>query len=438
MILSTKRIVILLLVLGACFSTVRAQEGQLKSIEISRIENAPTENPQGKLTLRKALHLALKQNPQLAAFSLEIRAREAAALQASLWPNPELEIETENFAGSGPLQAFKASETTVSLGQLIELGGKRAKRTRLAQLGADLAAWDFEWQKLNVFAEVVIAFNEVLTAQKKVALNKEILNLAQNFKVHIDKRVQAGRLSPAELARATVEVAQARLTLQRSEKRLEASRQKLAALWGARQAVFSKAVGNLEPVTPLPQWETLQKSLNQNPNLLRFKTARKEQEVARALARAGRIPDPLIRAGWRRLNESGDQAFVAGVSLPLPLFNRNQGAEQEAVVRTAQIQLQEKAYRVSLESALFSFYRQLQAVFTSLQSLKNEIIPQARRAFEIIDAGYRQGKFGFLDVLEARRTLFSSREAYLRNLQEYHRLKAQIELLTAQALENVK
>ncbi len=435
MILSTKRIFILLFVLGASFLTLQAQSGQITSNKVNQIKKASAENPQGKLTLRRALYLAIKQNPQLAAFSLEIRAQEATALQAALWPNPELDVESENFGGSGPLAAFKSNETTVSLGQLIELGGKRARRTHLAQLGVDLAAWDFKAQKLDVFAKVVITFNEVLIAQQKVALYKEILNLTQNLKTHIAKRVRAGRISPAELARATVEVAQARLALQRSEKSLEAVRQNLSALWGAKQALFSEAVGNPEDVSPLPNFETLKKSLHNNPNLLRFQTALKEQKVARALARAGRIPDLAIRVGWRHHNESGDQAFVAGVSLPLPLFNRNQGAEQEAVVRITQIQLQEKAYRVSLESALFSLYQELQAIYASLQTLNNEIIPQARRAFEIIDAGYQQGKFGFLDVLEARRSLFSAREAYLQNLNEYHRLKAQIERLTGQTLK---
>ena len=71
----------------------------------------------GSLTLSDALQLALQRNPQLQAFSLEIRAREAATLQAALLPNPELDVEVENFAGSGPLSAFKATETTVSIGQ---------------------------------------------------------------------------------------------------------------------------------------------------------------------------------------------------------------------------------------------------------------------------------------------------------------------------------
>ncbi len=442
MIFSSKKAVSLLLIFSLHASVVYAQNAQTIRLsnrtEASQSKNDVTENPKGKVTLTKALHLALKQNPQLNAFSLEVRAREAATLQASLWPNPEFEFEAENFAGSGALRAFKASETTLLLGQLIELGGKRTKRTQLAKLNAKLAFRDFEWQKLQIFANVVTAFYEVLTAQKKMALYNEILNLAQSFKQHISKRVQAGRLSPAELSRATVEVAQAKMNVLQNEKFLQIAKQKLASLWGVETALFSQAIGKLDPVAPLPEWEVLQKSLHKNPRLLRFETARKKQEVARTLAQAGRIPDAIIRVGWRRFNDSGDRAFVAGISLPLPVFNRNQGVEKEAQIRSVQIQLQKKAYRVALQNALFSDYRQLQSVFALLQALKYEIIPQAKRAFEIINAGYRQGKFGFLDVLQARKTLFSSREAYLQNLLEYHRLRTQIELLTGRIPENLE
>jgi len=90
--------------------------------------------PTGVLTLPQAQALALLQNPKLAAFGWEVRAREAQILQAGLRPNPEVEVEVENFAGSGALQAFRGTEITILLSQLIELAGKRHKRARVAAL----------------------------------------------------------------------------------------------------------------------------------------------------------------------------------------------------------------------------------------------------------------------------------------------------------------
>jgi len=90
--------------------------------------------PNDELTLRQALAAALVNNPQLIAFAWENRAREADALQAGLGPNPELELEIENFGGSGEVAGFQGAETTLALSQLVELGDKRRKRLAVAEL----------------------------------------------------------------------------------------------------------------------------------------------------------------------------------------------------------------------------------------------------------------------------------------------------------------
>ncbi len=102
------------------------------------------------LSMAEAIQLALLHNPELQSYSFEIRAREARTLQESFAPNPEIEFELENFAGSGELSDFKGSEFTVSVGQFIELAGKRDKRTQAAVLHSDLSAWDYEAKKLDI------------------------------------------------------------------------------------------------------------------------------------------------------------------------------------------------------------------------------------------------------------------------------------------------
>lgn len=142
-------VLVAMLFIAGCNShqiqAIKTQPAPLIQTIKEQVQNQNTQNTvSGSLTLLDALKLALENNPQLSVFSLEVRAREAAALQASLWPNPEAEIEIENFAGSGPLSGFKSTETTISIGQLIELAGKRAKRTQLANLKAESASWNFE------------------------------------------------------------------------------------------------------------------------------------------------------------------------------------------------------------------------------------------------------------------------------------------------------
>ena len=109
--------------------------------------------PTGELTLRRALSLTLAKSPELASFAWSVREAEAEQLQAAIIPNPELETEFENFGGSRDFKGTRSLETTVALSQLIELGGKRAKRIKLAQADSKLAGWQYEAKRISVLTD---------------------------------------------------------------------------------------------------------------------------------------------------------------------------------------------------------------------------------------------------------------------------------------------
>lgn len=135
-------------------------------------------DPAGVLTLSRALSLVLTRNPELAGYSWEVRAGEARTLQAGFRPNPDIEAEIEDFGGSKERKSLEVAETTVALSQLIELGGKRSKRERVAALQRDLAGWDYEAKRFDVLTEVTKAFVEVLGAQQQVVYTGELVRLA--------------------------------------------------------------------------------------------------------------------------------------------------------------------------------------------------------------------------------------------------------------------
>ncbi len=409
------------------------------------IERQPVEEdttafvePTGTLTLKQALSLALLYNPELQVFSYEIRTREALALQASLLPNPELGIEVENFAGGKGTQGFEATETTFQISQLILLAGKRAKRTRAAVLEADLAAQEYEVIRTLIFKEVVQAYVAVLAAQEKVALNQELLRIAQAFVESIDQRVQAGKVSPAEAARARVALSNTELQLEQSRIELAAAKQQLAATWGSDTPTFDRVVGKLDTITAtLPSQEALEARLLQNPLMVRQALAIKQRQASLDLERANRIPDGILSAGIRQLNEINTRAFVMGLSIPLTIFNRNQGMIQAARYQVLQAQKQKRATEILLKSQLAESYARLKIAHSNALILRNKILPQAQSAFDTIQQGYLMGKFDFLDVLDAQRTLFEVRAQYLDTLQLYHASVAEVETLINQPLTAV-
>lgn len=395
------------------------------------------DEPKGVVTLEQALSLALKNNPELAAFSWRVRAGEARTLQAGLLPNPEFEAEMEEFGGKGERRKFEGLETTLQFSQLIQLAGKRSKRKQVAALERDLTAWDYESKRLNVFTAVRKSFLEVLASQQKVTLNGELVKLSQQLLKTVSDRVRAGKTSPAEVSRAQVRLSARQVELVRARRELESSRQRLAATWGSQSPAFTKVSGTLDTLYSIPPQEKLTSLLQKNPDLARFEIALKQHQAVIALEDARSIPDPTISGGVRRFNETDDNAFVMGLSIPLPFYDRNQGARQEARYRLAQTRREKQALEVQLNAALSQTYNSLQSVYNEATTLKNEILPEAQNAYQTINNGYLQGRFDFLDVLDAQSTLFEARGQYIRALMEFHTGIAEIERLITQDIKTV-
>jgi len=395
------------------------------------------EEPAGILTLRQALSISLMKNPALAAFSWEMRAREAARLQASLLPNPELGIEMENLEGTGGMKGTDAMETTIQLSQLVELGGKRAKRERVAALERDLAGWDYETKRLDIFTGATIAFIDVLSAQEHLALAEEMERLAEQVHTTVSERVKAGKVSPIEEIKAEVALSTSRIEVERVKRSLKADRGKLAAYWGGKTPRFEKVEGELDELSPLPPFSQLADMVSRNPDIARWAVEMESRRAALKLSAAGRIPDMTVTGGYRRFKETDDNAFLVGVSFPLTIFNRNQGEIAEATHRLTKAEDEQKAVEIEAQTALGEAYQSLSAAYTEAIALKNKVLPGAQRAFDATSEGYRLGRFNFLDVLDAQRTLFEAKKQYLGSLEAYHTAVAEVERLIGMGLDKL-
>lgn len=409
-------------------------------VQSSAVPLAPRqfEAPTGVLTLRQSHALALLQNPELAVVAWEIRAGEARILQAGLLPNPELGITVENVAGSGAFKGVAGAETTLHLSQVLELGGKRRRRVRLATLGRDLAAWDYETKRVEVLTRVTLAFVDVLGARERLSLHEELVRLAEQVRHTVAERVKAGKVSPVEETKAGVALSTRRIALGRAGRDLETARTRLAATWGSAIPSFETVEGHLAPIAALPAMEQLVRRLARNPDLARWVTEMAQRHAAVELEGARKITDPTVGAGFRHVNETDDNALVLEVSLPLPVFDRNQGRSLETRYRLAKAGEERRAAEVRVRTALAATYAALATASTEATTLKSEVLPGAQRAFEAVREGYRQGKFGVLDVLDAQRTLSAARGQYIEALVAYHKAVAEVERLIGEPLPAAK
>ena len=399
-------------------------------------------NPGDTVTLRDVVALALLHSPDLAAFAWETRAREARVVQAGRLPNPVIGILAEDINTAAPAVAsgtrqIVQPQTTIQLSQLIELAGKRTARQRLAARDRDVAAWDYEAARIDVLTRVTHSFIDVLSAQEMVTLTRQSAQLVEQVQQSASARVVAGVVSPVEETKADVAVAAARVEADRALRMLETSRERLASQWGGSTATFRRAAGDLSLVPNLPSVTTLKARLTQNPELARWAVAVSQREAALAIERSKRLPDITLTAGQRRFADVRATAYLIGASIPVPLFDRNGDAAEEAKSRLNKAYEERRAAEANVSVTLSETYRALSSAHQEVTALRETVLPLSRQIFEAVDEGYRLGRFGYLDVLDAQRTLIAARGQYLRAVSDYHKAVADVERLIGEPLSAI-
>ena len=386
------------------------------------------------LSLRDAVSLTLLHSPELAAFAWEVRAREARILQAGRPPNPIVGMLAEDIGGARAPRAADQQlvqpQVTVQLSQLIELGGKRTARENLAVLNRDLAAWDYETARIDVLTRVTRAFVDALAAQEALALATQMLTLVEQTQQTVGVRVTVGAVSPIERTRADVALAAARVESARASRLAEASRSRLATFWGRNVALFPSVAGDLDAIPALPPLADLQGQLAANPVLARWAAEVAQRQAAVAVEQARRVPDVSVSAGYRRFTDINSNAFLVGATVSLPIFDRNQGGIAEAGHRLGKAYEERRAAEMRVSAALAETYRALSTAYAEVTALQSDVLPGSRQAFEAVSEGYRLGRFGYLEVLDAQRALVTFGSQYLRALTDYHHAVADVEQLT--------
>lgn len=388
--------------------------------------------PTGELSLRDAVAAALRGSPSLAGFSYAVRAAEARAVQAGRLPNPTFEVEAENVLSDGD-----ASETTALLSQLFQLGGDRRARVRAARAERDLAAWDYEAQRVGVVAEVASRYYRLLAVQGRLELARETEAVADGLYQSVTRQIDAGQVAGVERNRADVARARVRLQTGRLERELSAARHRLAAMWGSVEPRFDRAGGTLDDLGELPQRARLLQAVVDSPDIARFAA-----EVARGrarvdVARAAGVPDLTLAAGAKHAHESDDVGLVVGLGLELPLFDRNRGEVRAARAELARTLTQQRAAEGVAGTAVAAAYEELAAAHEAAVALRDELIPAAQRTYGAVQEAFGQGQVSFLDVLDAQRTLIELRQERLDTLAAYRGAAANAQGLIARPLSSL-
>lgn len=405
----------------ALITTAQADEAAL----------TPVTEPSSNITLTDALNLALNANPEIAVASRERTAIEGARVQAAARPNPTVSALLEDTRNA-------TRQTTILLEQPIELGDKRAIRMLAADARYDAASVSLEVKKSEIQANVTVAFYEVLAAQERLRLAQSSLDVAKQAREAVSKRVQAGKISPVEETKSRVAEASVKIEANRASSILTSARKRLAGLWGNPLPRFQIAEGQVEDIPDTMPLENLTAMLEGSPNIQRAKLEISTRQALANIENSKRTPDLTVSVGAKRNEELGLNQAVLGVSIPIPVFDRNQGNLQEALSRTDKAKDELTVLRVQQETLLAEAYERLTSAGQSVETLKSDILPGAQSAFDAATKGFEFGKFGFLDVLDAQRTLVQAKSQYIDALLEAHQAMSDIERILGKSINNTE
>ncbi|MHC5347506.1 TolC family protein [Metapseudomonas furukawaii] len=363
------------------------------------------------MSIGSAIESALANNPDMAAAEWDASIAQGERQQAGLIPNPEISWEAEDTRSD-------TRTTTVQITQPIELGGKRGARIQLAERGQDVVAVDLQRKRNALRAGVIQAFYGALRAQARLDLAEESLSVAERGKAAVDGRIRAGKSSPVEGTRAQVQLSEVRLEVNRANMALSNAYQQLDAIIGSSSSSEAKIQGDTAHLPRIPTASALQRLLPETAEMRLTAIQITQQEASLGLEKAQRIPDLNISIGSQYSEEDRERVNVVGFSMPIPLFNRNQGNVLAAARRADQARDLRNATELRLRTETQQALEQWSTAAKEVESFEGSILPAAQSAVDSATRGFEMGKFSFLDVLDAQRALIAARTQYIQSIAE--------------------
>lgn len=355
------------------------------------------------LTLAQALDEASARSPTLAAAEAEVAAAEARIRQASFRSNPEVSLELENFAGTGELRGVRALEATLALNQRLDLGGRRTSRVDTARAELTVQELRLAIARADLAQSVREQFARAIASREKLAQGTETVRRARELARVAGILVEVGRDPPLRALRARSALSQVQAELVAAEAEELAARSSLAALLGA-DAPVSAVGSNLD----IPIGQAIPEAA------LEVRLADAERLAAQSAVRlqlAETRLDPAVGVGVRHVRESGDFGLVAGVSMPLRVFDRNQGNIAAVRSALAASEARRAGALATITARARNATANVQAAQRRVEALERAAVPEATEALRLAELSYREGRATLLEVIDVQNAYTASRTA---------------------------
>lgn len=433
-------LIFILVQLLACNSTkynAKSEDSKIINDE-DKVKNLDTEKLRFKeLTLLKSLKLALDNNPDLKIYRWKLKENDADILQNNAYPNPELGIEAGNILGSGQYSGFDSSEITLFINQPIILGSKKDKKNKIYEIERKIISWDLEIKKLALFRKISKAFLNLLKVQEELKLYKEYNDLSRQISYVKSRKSHAGKISKLEEKESQYNYTYGSMNIVENKILYNKHKSDLTSFIGMKNLVFQQVVGSLEKVSPPPSPEKLISFISKNPEITKWTLNILKNKAVIISEESKLLPDLSVSTGLKVFNDTGDIAFNLGVSILLPIFDRNQGEIEKSEYIEKKSAEQKKAKSLEILFTLIRNYERLTTLYEKIEIYRKDIFPQAKYILSKRERGYDKRKYELDEFLIARRSFVLTKHTYLALLLEYQDTVLDIETLLGVRLKNI-
>lgn len=354
------------------------------------------------LSLAQALEEATARSPAIVAAEADVAAAEARIRQAGYRENPELSLEVENFAGTGQLSGLRSTETTLAVNQRLDLAGRRSARVSAARAELEAQKLRLAIARADLSQSVREQFARAVAARDKLAQATETVERARELARVAGILVEAGRDPPLRALRARSALAQAEAEREAAVAEELSARSSLAALFGV-----SVPVGSVTGTTIDLRPQQVNPDTSLEVRLAEAERAAAQAGVREQLAQS-RL-DPAVGVGVRHIRETGDVGLVAGVSMPLRLFDSNRGNIDAARQALAAANARRASTLASTTARARNAIANVEAAQRRVEALEKAAVPEAAEALRLTELSYREGRSSLLELLDAQNAYTASR-----------------------------
>jgi outer membrane protein, heavy metal efflux system len=381
------------------------------------------------LTLQDAIRVALANSPALDASGARGQAAAGRAYQAKKWTNPQLQMNADEWPVSGG-HGFSDAIQTIGIAQTLPYPGKKSLDKRIGGAGVKVSEAELALRRTEVVRDVKAAFARVLASERLVEVSTQLVAVAQSSAVAARKRVEAGASAYQEQLRAEVQLVQAQTELKEFEREQAAARQAFVTVLGQPDLRDARLSGKLNE-GPRPALTEIKGEdfLADHPSVRTARASVERAELEYRRARLEPYPDVTASFSGGKLGETDQGIIQLGFSFPVPIMDRSKGKKDEARANVRVAEAEQHVVQQQLLREWANAQKRYRTAAEQVASYREEALPKADEALRLVQRGFEEGKFNFIDLVDTQRTTAEVRLAYQQKLLELNVAQAEVEAL---------